>query len=389
MNVLSGVLLAGSDPLHHNYDFPILSLPNRFALLTNHMVIMLAVFLFLLWAMPRVARRVMPGRTGTSHDYVTKGTLSHLVEVICVFFREQVARPVLGENTDRFMPLIWTTFFFILLNNLMGMVPLLDATALAHTIFASDSHAAAVETHDHGVTTPEDAHALDTHDDDAHAAADDHAAAHADEDHHAEAAGLIWFDDLTKDTPHSHFHGIGGTPTGNIAVTFALALIAITVVIGSGIRALGVGGFIHHMTLGAPVFLWPLTILLEIIGLLAKPFALMVRLFANMTAGHVMLSALLGFSAMAWNALAVTQTGSISGGGALAAVAISIGSIIFATAIGLLELLVAFIQAYIFTFLTTMFISMFQHHGHDDHHHGDEHAHGHGHQHAHGLAAAH
>ncbi|MFG0328602.1 MAG: F0F1 ATP synthase subunit A [Phycisphaerales bacterium] len=398
--------LAGGDPLHHNYDYPLISLPSGYALLTNHILLMLVVTVFMLLAMPAVARRISTGRTGTSHDYVTKGVFAHLIEIICVFFRDQVAKPVLGSNTDKFMPFIWTTFFFILFNNLLGLVPLLDTTALVLDPVFNSAHEVAEPVDDPALTggyadplayEPEDdehgieaAPGVEGHEDDEHLAAakdaygdeaahgDDSYGAGAHDEHHVSKLGpFILFQDLTKAYPASHFHGVGGTATGNIAVTFALALIAIIVVIGAGIRALGLGGFLHHLTLDAPVLLWPLTVALEIIGLMAKPFALMVRLFANMTAGHVMLSALLGFAAMAWNGLAVvwlpeSETWTTSFGGAIAAILIAIGSILFATAVGLLELLVAFIQAYIFTFLTTMFISMFQHHGHEHH---DKHTH--------------
>lgn len=386
-DLIPTLMLAAGDPLHHNYDYPILTY-NGWAVLTNHMLIMIFVTLFMIIMLPKAARRIATGSTGTSHDYVTKGSFAHMFEVICVFLREDVAKPALGDNADKFMPYLWTVFFFILFNNLAGMVPLLDATSLVYKAVAGDSHAAHVEHADGehaGDALVIDGHA-DDHADDGHAdhdhgddhAADDHAHdddthlagagdGHDDHGHHDDAtaaAGWRWFYDYTN-PGHSHFHGIGGTPTGNIAVTFVLALFAAFVIIGSGIKSLGLGGFIHHLTLDAPVFLWPLTIALEIIGLIAKPFALCVRLFANMTAGHVMLSALLGFCSMGFNG-----TGPI--GGTL----ISIPSIIFATAIGLLELLVAFIQAYVFTFLTTMFIGMFQHHGHEhDHGHADDHGH--------------
>ncbi len=357
---------------------------------------MFLTLVIMMWILPKAAKRIATGKTGTSHDYVTKGTLSHMVEVMCVFFREEVARPVLGDKTDRFIPYIWTIFFFILINNLLGMVPLLDATALVYQMIAGvGDDAAHVVDHDaaligdHGSDTlamvDDTAHGEMTdgheathepapaaaHGEDALAAADgEHGVisddAHAtSEDAHASdggGGGMIWFHDLTQQGRHSHFHGIGGTATGNISVTFALALISIVVVIAAGIKNLGLLGFLEHMTLGAPVFLWPLTIVLEIIGLIAKPFALMVRLFANMTAGHVMLAALLGFCTMAFRG-----TGPVWG------TMISVPSIIFATAIGVLELLVAFIQAYVFAFLTTMFIAMFQ----EDHHHEHEHdAHG-------------
>ncbi len=335
----SPLILASKDPLGHNYDYPILSY-NNWAILTNHIVIMIGVTIFMLWFMPWVGRAVAKGKTGTSHDYVTKNPFAHMVEVICVFFRDDIAKPVMGPFTDRFMPLIWTFFFFILFNNLVGMVPLLDITSLTYKTFTSGSdttlvaHAddtttntGEIDTTHAGSEANEPEHAAtegtqeadDLHpneqsgDADSHGdpVVDTHAETPAGGDDHADAAGghhevwklgpLVAFQDLTQEQPTSHFHGFGGTATGNIAVTFALALISIFFVIFSAIKNLGFGGFLHHLTLDAPVALWPLTIMLEIIGLIAKPFALMVRLFANLTAGHVMLGAIIGFTTMGWN----------------------------------------------------------------------------------------
>lgn len=352
------LVLAGGDPLHHNYDYPILSLPNGYAILTNHIVMMLVAALLMLWVMPRAARAIATGKTGTSHDYVTKGTLSHLIEVICVFFREEVARPALGRNTDRFMPFIWTVFFFILFNNLLGMVPLLDATSLVLDGVINQPHAAAPHVEGSGAAAGfAGSHGAKGHEASSLAAGDSH------DSHVMKLGPFTLFQDLTKEGTASHFHGVGGTATGNIAVTFALALIAIMIIIGSGLQSLGLRGFVDHLTLGTKFPLSVLMVVLEIIGLIAKPFALMVRLFANMTAGHVMLASILGFCSMAWN-----------GVGPLGGVIISVPAIIFATLIGLLELLVAFIQAFVFTFLTAMFISLFQHHDHE-HEHEDDHSH--------------
>lgn len=409
--------LAAGDPLGHNYDYSILSY-NGWAVMTNHILMMMLVTLFMLVWLPKVGRSVATGKTGSSHDYVTKGRWSHMIEVICVYIRDEVARPVMGKHTDKFMPFIWTVFFFILFNNLIGMFPMMDITALGYkALSGGGADHAMVEAHgtlggaldDGHITTPDDVHseghALEGEAVDEHAAVEhdeledlgEHAIAAVTGEEHAKphghgdnpAAGWIWFHDLTN-PGHSHFHGIGGTATGNIAVTFALSLIAILVVIGAAIKMLGLGGFLHHLTLDAPVAIWPLTVTLEIIGLIAKPFALMVRLFANMTAGHVMLAALIGFTSMAWNGFVtyMTEGGevAISTGGFIGFIPLAIGSILFATAIGMLEVLVAFIQAFVFTFLTTMFISMFLPHEHHDHEHGHEghgsEAHGHGHGHA-------
>ncbi len=365
----AGVLVLAADPLHHNYDYPILSLPNGFAILTNHILMMLVVAGLMLWLLPRAARAIATGKTGTSHDYVTKGVLSHLIEVLCVFFREDVAKPVLGKNTDKFLPFIWTVFFFILFNNLLGLVPLLDATSLlfdgmingSNKAVASHVEAGAAESHE--AVASHDA-GLSRETGEGGGAARLEGEGH--EGHVMRVGSLVLFQDLTKPQTASHFHGIGGTATGNIAVTFALALIAIVIIISAGIQSLGFGGFVEHLTLGTAFPLSVLMVVLEIIGLIAKPFALMVRLFANMTAGHVMLSALLGFCSMAWN-----------GVGPFGGVLVSVPSIAFATATGLLEVLVAFIQAFVFAFLTTMFISMFQHHEHEHEH---EHEHGHDHK---------
>lgn len=364
--------LAGKDPLGHNYDYPILSLPNGYAILTNHVLLMILTSLFLVWFMRKAASKIAIGNSGTSHDYVTKGSFWHMVEVICVFFREEVARPVLGDKTDRFLPFIWTIFFFVLFHNLIGMVPLLDATKLGYELIAGPGghgdHAAHVDDH---AAAPGDV-LVDSHGQpvvvtEAGSASLEEAGPPGHETNltdtsKASSDGLIWFHDLGREGRYSSFHGIGGTPTGNIYVTFVLALITILMVILSGIRTLGIGAFLKHLTLDAPVYLWPLTVVIELIGLVAKPFALMVRLFANMTAGHVLLAALIGFSTMGVEAL-----------GWAAGVAITVPSLIFATLIGLLELLVAFIQAYVFAFLATVFISLFQH----DHH---EHEHEHGHE---------
>jgi len=386
--VVDQLMLAAKDPLGHNYDYPILSI-NGWAILTNHMLMMIGVTIFMLWWLPRVGRSVDTGSTGTSHDYVTKGWFAHMVEVICVFFRDDIARPVMGHFTDRYIPFIWTIFFFILFNNLIGLFPLMDITALAAEAFSGgdEAHPAQVEAaepsgsaegeeHIAHAQGEEPAHA-EEHSESAETGGD---AAHAGEHHVIKWGPFVLFQDLRQEETASHFHGIGGTPTGNIAVTGALAILAIIAVIGAAISNLGVVGFLHHLTLDAPVALWPLTVFLEVVGLAAKTFALMVRLFANMTAGHVMLAALVGFASMAWNGFVHPPAGEFSIGGLIGFVPVSIASIAFATAIGVLEVLVAFIQAFVFAFLTTMFISMFLPHEHEhehEHEHDHEHAHGH------------
>ena len=152
------------------------------------------------------------------------------------------------------------------------------------------------------------------------------------------------------------------TATANLSVTVAMALFTFVVTQYAAIRSMGVGGFLSHLTGGVPkslFWLWPIMIPVEILGLFTKPFALTVRLFANMVAGHFVILALLGLIF------------------ALGSPLVAIGSVPMALAIFLLELFVAFVQAYIFTMLSSLFI------GAGLAHHGDEHGHGeHGHGHA-------
>lgn len=140
-------------------------------------------------------------------------------------------------------------------------------------------------------------------------------------------------------------HWVGGTATGNLAITAGLALCAFFAIHISGMREQGVGHYWGNFFFGhAPIALAPLMVPLEIIGALVKPFALAVRLFANMTAGHLVLAVIGGFAVL----------GITAGGGMLG---VSVAAVLGSVAISMLELFVAFLQAYIFTFLTTLFIA--------------------------------
>jgi F-type H+-transporting ATPase subunit a len=148
---------------------------------------------------------------------------------------------------------------------------------------------------------------------------------------------------------------LGGTATGNIWVTATLAITTMVMMVVNGLR-LGGSAYLAHFCPG-PLWMAPLLVPVEIIGLVAKVFALAVRLFANMIAGHILLAVLLSF---------IMAAGSQSTGlGLGVAVPVVLGSV----AINLLELFVAFLQAFIFTFLTTLFIGMSVVLHHDDHHH--------------------
>jgi len=139
----------------------------------------------------------------------------------------------------------------------------------------------------------------------------------------------------------------GATATGNIAVTGALALVAFLVIEISGMRTLGFKGYmstIFFLPPGLPTVMKPIMLVImtpvEVIGKLAKPFALAVRLFANMTAGHVLVLALIGLTFL------------------FQSYAVGLVSSVMSTAIMLLELFVAFLQAFVFTLLTAVFIGL-------------------------------
>jgi F-type H+-transporting ATPase subunit a len=142
------------------------------------------------------------------------------------------------------------------------------------------------------------------------------------------------------------------TATGNLNVTAGLAICTFVVTQLAGIRAAGLGGYLAHLTGGVQWWLWPIMVPVEILGLFTKPFALTMRLFANMLAGHIVLFFILGLIFMLHPSLAVV-------------------SVPMAVAIYLLELFVAFVQAYVFTMLSAVFIGM----GVAMAHHHEEHAH--------------
>jgi len=145
--------------------------------------------------------------------------------------------------------------------------------------------------------------------------------------------------------------------TGALGVTAALALTTFIVVNFVAIKDAGIKSWLHHLLGGAPWYMFPIMVPIELISLFTKPFALMIRLFANMTAGHIVLMSLVGliFFFKSWMVTPV--------------------SVAFSVFIYLLELLVAFLQAYIFAMLASVFVGLaLGDHAKDDHH-GDAHAH--------------
>ena len=207
-----------------------------------------------------------------------------------VYLRDEMLLPVLGEKqTTRYLPYLLTLFFFILFQNVFGLIPILDIT---HLVFGHDA--------------------------------------------------TTWF---------------GGAATANIMVTGALAFLSFLLIEIHGFRELGFKGWLQHNCGGlvpGPIYLYPIAALVfvvELIGHFVKPAALALRLFANMFAGHTLMAVLVGFGAMAFKAeMGVLGWGisAISGGAAV--------MILF------LDLFVAFLQAFIFMFLTAVFISLLSHH---------------------------
>jgi len=136
--------------------------------------------------------------------------------------------------------------------------------------------------------------------------------------------------------------------TGNIAVTMALAAVSFAAQQAAGIARHGLAGHLRHLAPpGLPLWLLPIMVPVEVLGMFTKPFALMVRLFANMLAGHMVVTTLL---------LLVPLLASVrpAFGWAMLPVSLALGVFIM-----LLEVLVAFIQAYIFTLLTAIFIGQY------------------------------
>ena len=228
--------------------------------LTKFMVLEVSAAVFLIAFFIPLARKMSDGSP-------VKGKWANMLEAMLVFLRDEVARPAIGKkDADRFLPFLWTMFFFVLGCNLLGLAP--------------------------------------------------------------------W----------------AGSATGALATTFTLAMITFGVVLFTGMSRQGIFGFwkslVPHMELPfvLAIFLVPMIFLLEIMGLLIKHIVLAVRLLANMVAGHLVLAVLLAFI------LASFSHSNVAG------FSVAPAALLGATALTLLELFVAFLQAYIITFLSALFI---------------------------------
>jgi len=214
---------------------------------------------FIIWVFLSVAKAYK-----RRSNQAPKGLQSWLEPVI-LFVRDDIARPAIGHNYKRFMPYLLTVFFFILINNLMGLIPIFP---------------------------------------------------------------------------------FGANVTGNIAITLVLAIFTFLITMGSSSKTYWVHIF---NTPGVPWWLkipLPLMPFVEVLGVFIKPFVLMIRLFANITAGHIIV---IGFFSLIF---IFGEMHVALGYGA------SVISVLFTVFMAFLELLVAFIQAYVFTLLSALYFGM-------------------------------
>jgi F-type H+-transporting ATPase subunit a len=223
----------------------------------------------LVWLLVSVAKKYKQG-----HGVKTapKG-IQNLLEPLVTFIRDEVAMPNLGRRWEKYMPYLLTVFFFILINNLMGLIP---GTA---------------------------------------------------------------------------------NVSGNIAFTLVLGVISfIVILLSSNKHYWG-----HIVNPPVPLGVKPIMIPVEILGIFTKPFALIIRLFANMIAGHIIIICLISL---------IFIFGNLSSGVGWGFSPVSVGFTVF---IYFIEILVAFIQAYIFANLTAVFIGQAFEGSHDDvDHHTDK-----------------
>ncbi len=355
---MTSMLLAAHDALDHvlphrfgkpikHWDIDFSAPLNLFTItphdtyFTNQMLMTIVAAVILLLVFPMLGRRYAAMLTAGPERTVPRG-FSNLLEAMMQFIRNDVARPVLADKTDRFMPFLWTVFFYILTCNLLGMIPLdsivylvsgqklqhiggtptaniMITAGLAFCAFCMIHFSGAKEVY-HGLVTGTYGHH------------------HHDEDPELESGH--------GHTHHENGHGHGHPHAAGIPPAAAAILAALLYIwnfaphVFKPAHTRGLGDILLWLL---DVVMWAILLALELIGAIIKPFALAIRLFANMVAGHVVLASILG--------LIFVFKGSIAANYGLGVVA-SLG----AAALSCLELFVCFLQAYVFTFLTTLFI---------------------------------
>lgn len=257
-----GFRLAGEDEKHSGKLVEVTSLgiekpldisitKNVFGLFINSLIVLVVILLGARWYRKHDAREEAPGG------------FAGLVEMVVMMIEDDVIKPCVGHDYKRYSPYLLTAFFFIFINNLMGIIP---------------------------------------------------------------------------------FFPGGANITGNIAVTLCLALCTFLAVNLFGNRHY----YKEIFWPDVPIFLkaFPLMPLIEIVGMFTKPFSLMVRLFANILAGHMMILGVL-------SVIFITASMGAVLNGSLTFIAV-----LFGVFMDVLECLVAFIQAYVFTMLSSVFIGL-------------------------------
>jgi len=230
--------------------------------LTRNVVQMLIALIVFTWIMLRIAKRY---KTGVGVTSAPKGSQS-LLEPVITFVRDEVAKPNLGHKYEKYLPYLLTVFFFILINNIFGLIP---GTA---------------------------------------------------------------------------------NVTGNIAFTAVLGIISFVVILASSNKHYW--GHIFNPP-GVPFGVKLILVPVEFLSVFIKPFALIIRLFANMVAGHIIIICLISL---------IFIFGELSVYAGWGASPLAIGFTVF---IYFIEVLVAFLQAFIFTMLTAVFIGQAFEGGHD------------------------
>ena len=282
----------GPNIIHHvsNSDIahPIIHLPSFFGIdfsVTKHVLMLWLVALIVSIVVILPIRKYLSSNGKKKSNWVT------LIEYIVEFVKDTIAAPNVGPNwVMTWTPLFLTFFFFILFANGIGMIPIFDTIGLLDRfLLKSDSHS----------------------------------------------------------TINNLLHG-GVTATGNFNVTAGLAAVTFFSIIIAGVKK---HGFIKHWANLVPHGLaWPVYIILipiELMGLFVKPFALTMRLAANMTGGHIAILALLSLMAIIGEMFS-----------SAAGIGVAFVSIPMAAAISGLEIIVVLVQAYVFTLLTAVFVGM-------------------------------
>ena len=277
-------------------DHPLIQLPHIWGInlsVSKHVLMLWIVAVLVACSV------IIPIRKYLQQDKPQPKGWMNVIEAVVKFIRDSIVKPNIGPKfTDTWAPMILTFFFFILFANGIGLLPIFDILGVFNR-FILDIPAPPPGVEDHNFI-------------------------------------------------NSLLHG-GATVTGNFNVTAALAMITFFAIMVAGSRA---HGFINHWkNLAPPGLAWPVYIILipiEIIGMFVKPFALTMRLAANMTGGHIAILAILSFMAIFAEMFHSTMTG----------MGVALFSIPLATAISGLEIIVVLVQAYVFTLLSAVFIGM-------------------------------